>query len=370
MDATAWGAIGGGLSALSEGLTAMQLRKLAKQREDEERERQKEEAALRKAQLKAQEFQSMDARNFKKVTEGGQVTNKANANVLLNAAAFGRGGEQVKGDISGDTYFRGAGESPNDQARAAKEAQIQNALDKITLSKQYDEQIARLKAQAALDQKAMVGGDTRFTQDRIDGRYDRTPDAVKTTEAGKDRRFNTGEAGKDRRQENSKTGTSAKPPTESQAKAATFSGLMEAAESELNKNPWGSKPMGAMTEIAIKGDGGGLAANAAAALARTRMTPEQQRAMQSRFQFTQAALYAFSGQSAPNSEVAKNIAIFFPQSGETDPTLIEQKKRMRATATMLLAKRKSGLVDGAVPVAPDAVGGGSGLSNLNSMARP
>lgn len=166
MDATAWGAIGGGLSALSEGLTAMQLRKLAKQREDEERERQKEEAALRKAQLKAQEFQSMDTRNFKKVSENGQVTNKANANALLNAAAFGRGGEQVKGDISGDTYFRGAGESPNDQARAAKEAQIQNALDKITLSKQYDEQIARLKAQAELDKKAMLGGDTKY---RVDG---------------------------------------------------------------------------------------------------------------------------------------------------------------------------------------------------------
>jgi len=166
MDAGTWGAIGGGLTALSEGLTAMQLRKLAKEREDEERRQQKEEAALRKAQLKAQEFQSMDTRNFKKVSENGQVTNKANANALLNAAAFGRGGEQVKGDISGDTYFRGEGESPNDQRRAIEDERLKNALDKITLQKDKDAEIARIRAQAELDKKAMLGGDTKY---RVDG---------------------------------------------------------------------------------------------------------------------------------------------------------------------------------------------------------
>lgn len=149
MDATAWGAIGGGLSALSEGLTAMQLRKLAKQREDEERERQKEEAALRKAQLKAQEFQSMDTRNFKKVSENGQVTNKANANALLNAAAFGRGGEQVKGDISGDTYFRGAGESPNDQRLKIEQDKLDEALKRVQEQGASRMRVEQLEAEIA-----------------------------------------------------------------------------------------------------------------------------------------------------------------------------------------------------------------------------
>lgn len=149
MDATAWGAIGGGLSALSEGLTAMQLRKLAKQREDEERERQKEEAALRKAQLKAQEFQNMDTRNFKKVSENGQVTNKANANALLNAAAFGRGGEQVKGDISGDTYFRGAGESPNDQRFKIEQDKLDEALKRVQEQGASRMRVEQLEAEIA-----------------------------------------------------------------------------------------------------------------------------------------------------------------------------------------------------------------------------
>lgn len=316
MDATAWGAIGGGLSALSEGLTAMQLRKLAKQREDEERERQKEEAALRKAQLKAQEFQSMDARNFKKVSENGQVTNKANANALLNAAAFGRGGEQVKGDISGDTYFRGAGESPNDQARAAKEAQIQNALDKITLSKQYDEQIARLKAQAALDQKAMVGGDTRFTQDRIDGRYDRTPDVVKTTEAGKDRRFNTGEAGKDRRQENSQTGTSAKPPTESQAKDAKYYDMMEKAVPVLDR-----------LADKVRGDRISLAIRSPEMISNRFLTPEEQEYLRAARDFATGVYRPETGASAKPSEIQDVFNRYLTVGGDA-PAI----KQIKATA--------------------------------------
>lgn len=166
MDATAWGAIGGGLTALSEGLTAMELRRLAKEREKEERERQKEEAALRKAQLKAQEFQNMDARNFKKVSENGQVTNKANANALLNAAAFGRGGEQVKGDISGDTYYRAAGDSPNDQKRAQEEARLAYALEKVQQENQRALEIQKLKGQQALDVKGTLGEDTKY---KVDG---------------------------------------------------------------------------------------------------------------------------------------------------------------------------------------------------------
>jgi len=170
MDATAWGAIGGGLSALSEGLTAMQLRKLAKQREDEERERQKEEAALRKAQLKAQEFQSMDTRNFKKVSENGQVTNKANANALLNAAAFGRGGEQVKGDISGDTYFRGAGESPADQKRQNEEDKREAALEAIRVRTEMQRQIDAARGERDLYKWGTPSGNNTATNaNRLQG---------------------------------------------------------------------------------------------------------------------------------------------------------------------------------------------------------
>lgn len=170
MDATAWGAIGGGLSALSEGLTAMQLRKLAKQREDEERERQKEEAALRKAQLKAQEFQNMDARNFKKVSENGQITNKANANALLNAAAFGRGGEQVKGDISGDTYFRGAGESPADQKRQNEEDKREAALEAIRVRTEMQRQIDAARGERDLYKWGTPSGNNTATNaNRLQG---------------------------------------------------------------------------------------------------------------------------------------------------------------------------------------------------------
>lgn len=170
MDATAWGAIGGGLSALSEGLTAMQLRKLAKQREDEERERQKEEAALRKAQLKAQEFQSMDTRNFKKVSENGQVTNKANANALLNAAAFGRGGEQVKGDISGDTYFRGAGESPFDQKKQIEDDKRAAALEAVRLRAEAQAEMDKLRGERDLYKWGTQSGNNAATNaSRVQG---------------------------------------------------------------------------------------------------------------------------------------------------------------------------------------------------------
>ncbi len=170
MDATAWGAIGGGLSALSEGLTAMQLRKLAKQREDEERERQKEEAALRKAQLKAQEFQNMDTRNFKKVSENGQVTNKANANALLNAAAFGRGGEQVKGDISGDTYFRGAGESPFDQKKQIEDDKRAAALEAVRLRAEAQAEMDKLRGERDLYKWGTPSGNNTATNaNRLQG---------------------------------------------------------------------------------------------------------------------------------------------------------------------------------------------------------
>lgn len=371
-NASAWGALGAGLSTLGEGLNAMQLRKLAEAQRKREEDRQKEQDALEKAIAQANAAKGLRAENFTLSQKAGIGTNSPDAmKAILNRAAMNKGGEDVTDPVSGDTYYRAPGDSPLDIQQAQKERDFETKQTLARIAAENAAERERIKQEALNGRWGTASGNVIAQEVGRNDRWGKASGNVIAQQAGATERTGMQQTGANTRSQNAITakGVGGRQ-TEAQAKAETFSGLMSAAEQEISKNPWGTKPLNAVSEIALKGDGTGLVANAAAALARAKMTPEQQRAMQSRYQFTQAALYAFSGQSAPNSEVAKNIAIFFPQSGETDPTLIDQKNRMRATATMLLAKRKAGMLDGAVPLSPDAATGGSGISNLNGLGRP
>lgn len=348
-----WGllaGLGSGLSALGDGIDQYQMRKLAEEEQKLARQRQAEQDALQKAQLGSNEFRQMDALNFR----------PASNTDILNNVALKRGQTEFKSDVSGQTFLRDPGMSPTDLRQQNEQDKRDSAMALVQEREARRAEIAALK-EGGLNQRWQApSGNVQIQEQGRNDRWDRASGNVIEQQRGANFRDVNG---------GGSTGTPGKK-TEAQAKAETFSGLMQAAEAEIAKNPWGSKPLSAPVEIALKGDGKGFVGNAVAALARGRMSPEQQRAVQSRTQFTQAALYAFSGQAAPDNEVAKNIAIFFPQSGETDPAVIEQKARMRATATMLLEKRKAGFVEGAVPLAPDAViGGGSALSRLNGIGR-
>lgn len=371
-NASAWGALGAGLSTLGEGLNAMQLRKLADEQRKREEARQAEQDALEKAIAKANAAKGMRSENFTLSQKAGIGTNSPDAmKAILNRAAMNTGGEEAVDPVSGDTYYRAQGDSPLDIQQAQKERDFETKQTLARIAAENAAERERIKQDALNSRWGTASGNVIAQEAGRNDRWGTASGNVIAQQAGATERTGMQQDGANTRSQNAIAARGAGGrQTDAQAKASTFSGLMQAAEDEIKKNPWGTKPLHAVTEIALKGDGTGLAANAAAALARAKMSPEQQRAVQSRYQFTQAALYAFSGQSAPNAEVAKNIAIFFPQSGETDPSLSEQKARMRATATMLLAKRKAGLISGEVPMTPDAATGSSGLSGLNSLGRP
>lgn len=362
-NASVWNAISGGLGAASEQLTALQLRRMAEEERRLAREEREREAALRRVQLEAEAAARLRGENFQRV---GKQGDKDTQRRILTDLAMKRKNEEYTDPVSGDVYIRGEGESPLaiQQAQKQRDAELRAQLaEQAAMSRA---EVEKLRQEAMNNRWVNPSGNVQVQEQGRNQRWETVSGNVSAQQAGANARAAMSQQGMDRRQGNATTGKK----TEAQAKAETFSGLMSAAESELSRNPWGSKPLSAPMEIALKSDGKGLTGNAMAALARSRMSPEQQRAVQSRTQFTQAALYAFSGQAAPDNEVAKNIAIFFPQSGETDPTVIQQKARMRATATMLLEKRKAGLIDGAVPLSADAATGGNALSQLNSIGRP
>lgn len=289
MDATAWGAIGGGLTALSEGLTAMELRRLAKEKEKQDRERQKQQDALEKAQLAAQSSAKLRSENFKRV---GNKDDLATKRRILNDIAMKRKNEEVTDPITGDVYLRGEGESPIDIAQSAKQRDLE-------LKAQLASQAAETKA--AIEQ---------IRQDNLNRRFEGTSGNVQTQEAGRNRRWDTAsgsvqvqqagantraamsQAGQDRRQQTGQTGAAAKPPTESQAKDAKYYDMMEKAVPVLDR-----------LADKVRGDRISLAIRSPEMISNRFLTPEEQEYLRAARDFATGVYRPETGASAKPSEI-------------------------------------------------------------------
>lgn len=153
-NASAWGALGAGLSTLGEGLNAMQLRKLAEAQRKREEDRQKEQDALDKAIAQANAAKGMRSENFTLSQKAGIGTNSPDAmKAILNRSAMNTGGEETVDPVSGDTYYRAQGDSPNDQKVAQKERDLE-----------VKQTLARIAADNAEERE-------RIRQDAMNGRW-------------------------------------------------------------------------------------------------------------------------------------------------------------------------------------------------------
>lgn len=109
-------------------------------------------------------------------------------------------------------------------------------------------------------------------------------------------------------------------PGVEEGKIAAYASQMHSAEQELAKNPIPTNLMGQARVSLANSPARGLAG------------PEAQQSNQAKQQWAEAFLRFKTGAAAPEAEVARNIATFFPQIGETDPKIVEQKRRMREAA--------------------------------------
>ena len=115
-----------------------------------------------------------------------------------------------------------------------------------------------------------------------------------------------------------------KAPTESQAKAATFYSQMTSASKELEDlQKEGFKTNNPYAQFGV---------NVAGTPLRAFTSPQAQRARQIQEQWTESFLRIKTGAAATRDEIKSNTATFFPQIGETDPSIIEQKARARQQA--------------------------------------
>jgi hypothetical protein len=115
-----------------------------------------------------------------------------------------------------------------------------------------------------------------------------------------------------------------KAPTESQAKAATFYSQMTSASKELEDlQKEGFKTNDPYAQFGV---------NIAGTPLRAFTSPQAQRARQIQEQWTESFLRIKTGAAATRDEIKSNTATFFPQIGETDPSIIEQKSRARLQA--------------------------------------
>jgi len=115
-----------------------------------------------------------------------------------------------------------------------------------------------------------------------------------------------------------------KAPTELQSKSATYYSQMTNASKELDDlQKEGFKANDPYSQF-----GAAIAGTSLRGLT----NPQAQRARQIQDQWAEAFLRVKTGANAPEAEVARNVATFFPQFGETDPSVIEQKARARQKA--------------------------------------
>ena len=138
-----------------------------------------------------------------------------------------------------------------------------------------------------------------------------------------------------------------KPPNETQAKAAGFASLMEAAESVVSATPGGAPTY--VTKIASSvpkvGD----------SLQRAAQTPEQQKYEQAKENWARAKLRNESGAVIGEEELAAEIRTYFPQPGD-GPEVVQQKANARALAVEAVKKQ-------AGPTYPKTENAGGGQKN-------
>jgi hypothetical protein len=124
--------------------------------------------------------------------------------------------------------------------------------------------------------------------------------------------------------------TPTKAPNETQAKAAGFASLMEAAESVVSATPGGVPTY--VTKIASSvpkvGD----------SLQRAAQTPEQQKYEQAKENWARAKLRNESGAVIGEEELAAEIRTYFPQPGD-GPDVVQQKANARALAVEAVKKQ-------------------------------
>lgn len=121
-----------------------------------------------------------------------------------------------------------------------------------------------------------------------------------------------------------------KAPTSEQAKSSTYFGQMNSASKVYdNLVEKGFDPSAVTSQVGVEVAGGPFRFLAGA---------EAQKARQAQEQWSEAFLRVKTGATATKEEIEANINTFFPRIGETDSTVIEQKRNARRQAEMDVAK--------------------------------
>jgi hypothetical protein len=124
----------------------------------------------------------------------------------------------------------------------------------------------------------------------------------------------------------------AKPLTESQAKATAFVNQMQGANQtleDLGSKGFTGKSKGQQASIVMAGAEGMPFIPGSAAIPRMMSGAEAQKYQQAELQWTEAALRFMTGANAPEPEIRRNAATYFPRPGDAD-AVVEQKARARA----------------------------------------
>lgn len=122
-----------------------------------------------------------------------------------------------------------------------------------------------------------------------------------------------------------------KPLTESQAKASAFANQMSDASStlaNLEKEGFSGKTRIQQAQIVNAGAQGIPFVPGSAAIPRAFSGEKAQKFQQAELQWTEGALRFMTGANAPEAEVVRNAATYFPRPGDSDK-VIEQKAASR-----------------------------------------
>ena len=124
----------------------------------------------------------------------------------------------------------------------------------------------------------------------------------------------------------------AKPLTEAQAKATAFVNQMQGANrvfEELQAKGFDGRNSSQQAAIVAAGTEGISYVPGSAAIPRAFAGSDAQKFYQGELQWTEAALRFMTGANAPDQEVKRNAATYFPRPGDS-AAVIEQKAMARA----------------------------------------
>ncbi len=115
----------------------------------------------------------------------------------------------------------------------------------------------------------------------------------------------------------------AKPPTESEAKAALYASNMKAASNVISKLEGEGMNMASLGNQADTMLAGGITNLVA--------SPRAQKARQAQEQWAESMLRMMTGAAATKDEITRNVKTYFPSAGD-GPDVVAQKRAMRAQA--------------------------------------